>query len=99
MPHVCWLILLAQFSLALIGAETSAAELQTHGVTPVPQEMIGLSKDGRGFVGSSSGRAFKPWGFNYDHDASDRLLEQYWKEEWKKVAADFEEMKALGANT
>ena len=38
------------------------------------------------------------WGFNYDHDDSGRLLEDYWRDEWATVADDFREMKALGAN-
>jgi hypothetical protein len=62
-------------------------------------ECIRVSKDGRHFVFSGSGSDFKPWGFNYDHDASNRLLETYWIEEWNVVAGDFEEMKELGANT
>ena len=62
-------------------------------------ESIRVSKDGRRFVLSGSGYAFKPWGFNYDHDASNRLLEDYWDEEWNAVVGDFGEMKALGANT
>ena len=39
-----------------------------------------------------------PWGVNYDHDESGRLLEDYWTDEWDKVAADFREIKQLGAN-
>lgn len=39
-----------------------------------------------------------PWGFNYDHDERFRLLEDYWGFEWDKVAADFSEMRDLGAN-
>jgi len=62
-------------------------------------ECIRASKDGRHFVFSGSGSDFKPWGFNYDHDASNRLLETYWIGEWNVVAGDFEEMKELGANT
>jgi hypothetical protein len=60
---------------------------------------IRVSKDGKRFVFAVSGTSFVPWGFNYDHDAANRLLEYYWKEEWDRVASDFEEMKALGANT
>ena len=60
---------------------------------------IRVSKDCRHFVFSNSGARFTPWGFNYDHDISNRLLEDYWKEEWPAVRGDFEEMKALGANT
>jgi len=63
------------------------------------QEFIRVSDDGTHFVLSGSGSRFTPWGFNYDHDRTNRLLEYYWKEEWTTVAADFAEMKALGANT
>jgi len=62
-------------------------------------EFIRVSKDGKQFVFSGSGFKFIPWGFNYDHDSSDRLLESYWEAEWDAVVGDFEEMKALGANT
>ena len=67
--------------------------------TKTELEFIHVSKDGKKFVFSGSGLTFVPWGFNYDHDASNRLLEYYWKEEWNAVAGDFEEVKALGANT
>jgi hypothetical protein len=60
---------------------------------------VRVSKDRRHFVFSNSNLRFIPWGFNYDHDRSDRLLETYWKAEWETVVGDFEEMKALGANT
>ena len=62
-------------------------------------EFIRVSKDGRQFVSAESGVEFKAWGFNYDHDAAGRLLEEYWTNEWDAVVGDFEEMKALGANT
>ena len=62
-------------------------------------DFIQISKDGKGFVFSKSGAKFIPWGFNYDHDRENRLLETYWKDEWGSVVSDFEEMKALGANT
>lgn len=62
-------------------------------------EFIHVSKDGRHFVLSDSGAEFRPWGFNYDHDAANRLLETYWINEWGAVAGDFAEMKQLGANT
>jgi hypothetical protein len=61
-------------------------------------EFIRVSEDGRRFVFSSSGRQFTPWGFNYDHDRSNRLVETYWTKEWSAVAEDFDEMKELGAN-
>ncbi len=59
---------------------------------------ISVAEDGRSFVLRPSGRAFQPWGFNYDHDESGRLLEDYWEREWPKVEQDFREMKDLGAN-
>ena len=61
-------------------------------------ELIRVSEDGRRFVGAESGDRFVGWGFNYDHDDSGRLLEDYWYEEWSTVVEDFKEMKALGAN-
>jgi hypothetical protein len=61
-------------------------------------EWIRPSKDGRGFICHESGAGFVAWGFNYDHDAADRLLEDYWEEEWGTVVEDFQEMKTLGAN-
>ena len=61
-------------------------------------ERIRVSDDGHSFIDSCSGRRFVPWGFNYDHDARGRLLEDYWTEEWKSVVSDFREMKQLGAN-
>jgi hypothetical protein len=60
---------------------------------------IGISKDHpTHFVIAGSTERFSPWGFNYDHDRSHRLLEAYWADEWKTVEEDFREMKALGAN-
>ena len=44
-----------------------------------------------------SEKAFVPWGFNYDHDASGTLIEDYWDEKWAVVEDDFREMKAFGA--
>jgi len=60
-------------------------------------ERIRVAPDGRSFA-TASGRPFVPWGFNYDHDEEGRLIEDYWVDEWDKVAADFAEMRDLGAN-
>ena len=60
-------------------------------------EPIRISHDGRHFTRGAS-NAFKVWGVNYDHDASNRLIEDYWTGEWAAVAGDFAEIKALGAN-
>jgi len=59
---------------------------------------IRISKDGRHFVHADTGARFTPWGFNYDHDRSNRLLETYWHQEWHAVESDFAEMKQMGAN-
>jgi hypothetical protein len=61
-------------------------------------ERVEAAKDGQGFVGAEAGRRFVPWGFNYDHDRRNRLIEEYWDAEWPTVVEDFREMKALGAN-
>ena len=61
-------------------------------------DWIKVAKDKRGFVCAASGRAFVPWGFNYDRDYKFRLLEDYWEAEWPTVVEDFREMKQLGAN-
>ena len=59
---------------------------------------IEVSADKHGFVLAGSDKPFVPWGFNYDHDETGRLIEDYWESEWPKVEADFAEMKELGAN-
>jgi hypothetical protein len=61
-------------------------------------ELIRVSEDGRRFVRAESGGRLVGWGFNYDHDDSGRLLEDYWHQEWSTVVEDFNEMKNLGAN-
>ncbi|HJT75663.1 MAG TPA: cellulase family glycosylhydrolase, partial [Gemmataceae bacterium] len=61
-------------------------------------EWVRVSDDRKGFVLEPSGRPFVPWGFNYDHDARGRLLEDYWGAEWAKVEKDFRAMRKLGAN-
>ena len=75
-------------------AEAPAAPPPSQGL-----QLVEVSKDGRHFCFAGSRTEFTPWGFNYDHDRADRLLEDYWQEEWPAVVSDFEEMKALGANT
>jgi len=59
---------------------------------------VAVAKDKKGFALEPSKRPFVPWGFNYDHDAEGRLIEDYWDKEWDKVEAHFGEMKKLGAN-
>lgn len=36
---------------------------------------VRVADDKQGFVLSTSGKPFVPWGFNYDHDENGRLLE------------------------
>jgi glutamate racemase len=59
---------------------------------------IHVSTDGTHFVTGDSGTPFRPMGFNYDHDADGRLLEDYWHTEWDRVENDFRDMQSLGAN-
>jgi len=59
-------------------------------------EFIEVSGDGFGFRTADTHRPFVPVGANYDHDYRDRLIEDYWADEWPKVEEDFEEMAALG---
>lgn len=58
---------------------------------------VTLSRDKREL--RLAGEVFHPWGFNYDRDYKNRLIEEYWDLEWGTVEKDFREMKALGANT
>ncbi|AQQ69842.1 Endo-beta-mannanase [Limihaloglobus sulfuriphilus] len=59
---------------------------------------IRISEDGKGFVRSDTGEPFVVWGFNYDHDESGTLIEDYWDTKWDEVVGDFQEMKSYGAN-
>src|SRR5690606_33607768 len=74
--------------LGILASDVASAEMP----------WIAVSQDGRGFVTTPGDKPFTPHGFNYDHDEQGRLLEDYWHDEWGKVAADFREMKELGAN-
>src|SRR5947209_20436291 len=59
---------------------------------------VAVSKDRKTFVFQPPGGKFTPWGFNYDHDETGRLIEDYWETEWPRVEAHFAQMKKLGAN-
>lgn len=85
--------------LSIFFAGCSAEPRREPGSEKQIGEFIRVSDDGTHFVFSGSGLKFTPWGFNYDHDRTNRLLEYYWKDEWNAVTSDFQEMKALGANT
>ena len=60
-------------------------------------DFIRIGEDKKTFVHETTKQRYIPFGFNYDHDETGRLLEDYWIDEWKKVEEDFAEMKALGA--
>lgn len=63
-----------------------------------PLKWIQTSADKKHFVYEGTDIRFMAWGFNYDRDDAGRLLEDYWGDDWEKVAGDFREMKVLGAN-
>lgn len=84
--------------VGLLLATVALAQSKPPEATP-KLEFIRVSPDGRRFVLADSGTPFRPWGFNYDHDRANRLLETYWTQEWHTVEEDFAEMKQLGANT
>lgn len=58
---------------------------------------IQVSQDKTRFE-DSSGKAFRVWGVNYDHDDAGLLIEDYWHSDWPRVEEDFAEIVALGAN-
>ncbi len=60
--------------------------------------VIRISADGTHFISGDPEAPFRPMGFNYDHDAEGRLLEDYWHTEWDRVENDFRDMQSLGAN-
>ena len=76
-------------ALATLAAGTTRAD----DAMPV----IRVDDRGKGFV-DTAGRAFTPFGFNYDHDRDGQRIEDYWHDHWDTVIEDFKEMKALGAN-
>ncbi len=85
--------------LALAVAAAAAALLAGCALAPWASprmEWVRVSEDGARFEQAPSGRPFVPWGFNYSR--GDLLLEDVWASEWPEIAADFREMKALGAN-
>jgi hypothetical protein len=84
------------FVLTVMGYATVVGSAHTVAAGDLPS--IVLSHDKAGFMQEASAAAFIPWGFNYDHDDSGRLLEDYWESEWPTVEAHFAQMKMLGAN-
>jgi Cellulase (glycosyl hydrolase family 5) len=90
-------------SLSRLGAVVFLAYLIGVPVTRAAlPSWVTVNKSNSGFVLSSTGSAFIPWGFNYSRDERFRLIEDYWNdagsEGWAKIERDFREMRLLGAN-
>jgi len=87
-------------SLIAIACATSSTPAADAPPPPPPASLayVRVSPDNTHFVLEKSGQRIVFWGFNYDRDDAGRLLEDYWADEWDTVAADFREMKDLGAN-
>ena len=79
--------------LLLLGLPTAAFTSDAKDMEPIQ-----LSKDKHTLILADSGHRFIPWGFNYDHDADGRLIEDYWDGEWAKVEKAFADMHKMGAN-
>jgi hypothetical protein len=88
-------MMLKSFSIAAVSLVAVTA---VHPLVAGEMPWVAVSRDQKGFVLTPSGDPFVPWGFNYDHDESGRLLEDYWEGEWPTVEAHFGQMKDLGAN-
>ncbi len=98
-----WLALLVAFAhlsgihMLLTGAEVLPVAAQPPPKTRMEHGWVQVAADNRSFIGGESGRKFVPWGFNYDHDGTGRLIEDYWDTEWPTIVEDFREMKEFGA--
>ena len=44
---------------------------------------IVIARDKQGFAIQDTDTRFSPWGFNYDHDETGRLIEDYWNSDWE----------------
>lgn len=84
--------------MPLISAIFIAIALPTLSACAADMPWVVVSEDKNGFALEPSGKPFTPWGFNYDHDAEGRLIEDYWDAEWPTIEAHFAQMKKLGAN-
>lgn len=97
--HATTALLLAALCAATTSASSAPESSRSRPTTTQPPlDWIRPSSDGSHFVRQGDGRRFVAWGFNYDHDGSGRLLEDYWEQEWATVVEDFREMRELGAN-
>jgi len=85
-------------SLLVLGSSLIWGQPQSFAAGGESLEWIAVDPTTNGFRLAGSGKPFVPWGFNYDHDETGRLIEDYWHTHWAKVEEDFQEMKDLGAN-
>lgn len=90
-PPVLSLLAVLLLSVSLLASSADAQQV------PEAASWIRVSDDSTHFVRDDSGTRFHPMGFNYDHDADGRLIEDYWHTEWDRVENDFRDMQALGA--
>ena len=90
---------LGPIAAAVLLLSTIAAGPAVEGPPPPAMARVRVSDDAKGFVLVGSGRKFTPWGFNY-LGRFERLAEDDWEtpEGWRRVEADFREMRKLGAN-
>ena len=84
-------MVLRLFMLVLLSTSAAIAMAE-------PLTLVRVSDDGKHFVRGNPAVPWRVWGVNYDHDASGRLLDEYWIDEWATVIEDFNEMKSLGCN-
>lgn len=94
----CYLVATVLFAGAATADCSKQSQTASAGKPSGGMEWVGVSSDGKSFLLLESKKPFVPWGFNYDHDESGRLLEDYWQAEWEKVVRDFRRMKQMGAN-
>ncbi|MDX1565420.1 MAG: cellulase family glycosylhydrolase, partial [Phycisphaeraceae bacterium] len=80
-----------------VGCATGEPDFQTSAA--VSMEKVIIDRAAGRFVLHPSRRPFVVWGVNYDHDEKGRLIEDYWFDQWEQVVEDFDEIRALGANT
>lgn len=81
--------------LIVVGVRSEPAEISIR----EPLQRVVVSNDGSKFETLTDRAEFRVRGFNYDHDNTGRLIEDYWNEQWSEVENDFCEMQELGANT
>ncbi len=96
MPRLTFIV-----TVILIAGACGAASAEEPSTQPAAAALdwVQTSDDKAHFVLAASHQRMVAWGFNYDHDDSGRLLEEYWADEWGAVARDFKEMRLLGGNT